>query len=80
MCKHSSTQSWSDGADSAMAFETLTEPMYDEPAEPVIPQRYYNYKDMSVEDPEYESKSLRYRMQLSMYTRNHDEWSKNVKN
>ena len=40
MCKHSSTQSWSDGADSAMAFETLTEPMYDEPAEPVIPERF----------------------------------------
>ena len=63
-----------------MAFENLTEPMYDEPAEPVIPERFYNYKDKSVEDPEYESKSLRYRMKLSMYTRNHDEWYKNVKN
>ena len=49
--KHFSTQSWSDGADAAMAFETLTEPMYDEPAEPVIPERFYNYKDLSVEDP-----------------------------
>ena len=63
-----------------MAFETLTEPMYDEPAEPVIPELFYSYKDKSVEDPEYKSKSLCYRMQLSMYTRSHDEWSKNVKN
>ena len=38
-----------------MAFETLTESMYDEPAEPVIPEKFYNYKDKSVEDPEYES-------------------------
>ena len=43
---------WSDGADSAMAFETLTEPMHDEPAKPVMPERFYNYKDKSVEDPE----------------------------
>ena len=64
--KHFTTQSWSDGADAEMAFENLTEPMYDEPAEPVIPERFYNYKDKSVEDPEYESKSLGYRMQISM--------------
>ena len=51
-----------------MAFETLTEPTYDEPAEPVIPERFYNYKDKSAEDPEYKSKSLCYRMLLSMYT------------
>ena len=63
-----------------MAFETLAEPMYNEPAEPFIPERLYNYKDKFVEDPEYKSKTLCYRMQLSMYTRNHDEWSKNVKN
>ena len=63
-----------------MALETLTESIYDEPAEPFIPEIVYNYKDKSVEDPEYESKSLRYRMQLSMYTRNHNEWSKSVKN
>ena len=50
--KHFATQSWSYGADAAMAFETLTEPMYDEPAEPVIPERFYNYKDKYVEDPE----------------------------
>ena len=63
-----------------MAFETLTEPMYDEPAEPVIPERFYSYKDKCVEDPEYKSKSLRYRMQLRMHTRNQDKWYKNVKN
>ena len=78
--KHFDNQYWSDGANSAMEFETLTEPMYDEPAEPVIPERFYNYKDKSVEEPEYESKYLRYRMQISMYTSNHNEWSKNVKN
>ena len=63
-----------------MAFETLTEPIYDELAEPVIPEQFYSYKDKSVEEPDYESKSLRYRMQLRIYTSNHDEWSKNVKN
>ena len=63
-----------------MAFETLTEPIYDEPAEPVIPERFYSYKYKSVEDPEYEINPLCYCMQLSMYTRNYDEWSKNVKN
>ena len=63
-----------------MVFETITEPMYNEPAEPVVPERFYSYKDKSSEDPEYKSKSLYYRMQLSMYTRNHNEWSKNVKN
>ena len=77
--KHFATQSSSDGSDDVMAFETLTEPMYNEPAEPFIPEQFYNYKDKSAEDTEYESKSLRYRMQLSMNTRNHDEWSKNVK-
>ena len=30
------TQSWSDGADAAMVFETLTKPMYYEQAEPVV--------------------------------------------
>ena len=78
--KHVATQPWSDGADAAMAFETLTETIYNEPAEPVIPERFYSYKDKSVEEPEYENNSLRYHMQLSMYTRNHDEWSKTVKN
>ena len=58
--KHFATQYWSDGADAAMTFETLTEPMYDEPAEPVIPEWFYNDKYKSVEDPEFKSKSLRY--------------------
>ena len=80
LVKQFATQSLSDGADAAMAFETLTEPTYDEPAEPVILEQFYNYKDNSVEDPEYEIKSLRYLMHLSTYTRNHNEWSKNVKN
>ena len=30
--KHFATQSWSDEGNAAMAFETLTKPMYDEPA------------------------------------------------
>ena len=50
--KHFATQSWIDGADAAMEFETLTERMCNEPSEPVIPERFYNYKDKSVEDPE----------------------------
>ena len=49
--KNFANQSWSDGSDAAMAFETLTEPIYDEPAEPVILERFYSYKDKSVEDP-----------------------------
>ena len=38
--KHFATQYWSDGADSVAASETLTQPVYDEPAEPDIPKRY----------------------------------------
>ena len=37
--KHFATQSWSDGADAAIAFETLVEPEYDEPTEPEPPIR-----------------------------------------
>ena len=33
--KHFATQSWSDGADAMMAFDTLTEPSYHEPEEPL---------------------------------------------
>ena len=77
--KHFATQSWIDGADAAMAFETLTEPTYDVPAEPVIPEQFSEEGDNSVEDPEYESKYLHSRMQLTMYTRNHDEWARNAK-
>ena len=58
--KHFATQSLSDGADASMAFETLTEPMYYELAEPVIPERFYSYIYKSVEDPDYKIKSLRY--------------------
>ena len=36
--KQFATQSWSYGAEAAMAFETLNEPIYDEPAEPVFPE------------------------------------------
>ena len=50
--KHFATQSWSDGADAVMSFETLTETMNNELAKPVIPERFYNYKDNYVEDPE----------------------------
>ena len=60
--KNFATQSWSDGSNVAMKFETLTEPMYDELAEPVIPKRFYNYKYKYVEYPEYERKSLSYHM------------------
>ena len=37
--KYFATQAWSDWADAAMAFETLTEPSYDEPKEPDIPAK-----------------------------------------
>ena len=50
--KHFATQSWSDGSDAAMEFETVTEPIYYEPEEPVVPERFYSYKDKPVEDPE----------------------------
>ena len=32
--KHFTTQSWSDGVDAVMAFDTLIEPSYHEPEEP----------------------------------------------
>ena len=38
--KHFATRPWSDGADAAMAFETLTEPLYLEPREPDIPAKF----------------------------------------
>ena len=34
--KHFAAQSWSDGADAEMAFETLSDPIYDEPSELVL--------------------------------------------
>ena len=35
--KYFATQSWSDGVDAAMSFDTLTEPSYHEPEEPEFP-------------------------------------------
>jgi len=79
--KHFATQPWSDGADAAMAFESLTEPLYLEPQEPDIPAKFViGADDKSKEDPEYEVKLLRYKMQISKYGRDLDEWSKHVKN
>ena len=76
--KHFATQSWSDGADAAAAFETLTQPSYDEPEEPDIPERFIS--GTSDADPAYEVNLMRYKMQISKYARNHDKWTKNVKN
>ena len=62
--KHFATQSWSDGADTAMVFETLTEPSYDEPEELDIPVKVIIVDKVKTEDPEYEVKLLRYKMQI----------------
>ena len=71
--KHFATQSWSDGADAAAAFETFTQPVYDEPVELDIPERYIAADGgKSKEDPAYEVKLMRYKMQISKYARNHD--------
>ena len=79
--KHFATQSWSDGADAAAEFETLTQPVYNEPAEPDIPERYIAADGgKSEEDPAYEVKLMRYKIQISKYARNHDVWTKSVKN
>ena len=53
--KHFATQSWSDGVDAAMVFDTLTEPSYDEPDEPEFPRKMKDgVGDEKVENPEYE--------------------------
>jgi hypothetical protein len=78
--KHFATQPWSDGANAAMAFKTLTEPLYLEPREPDIPKFVIGADNKSKEDPEYKVKLLRYKMQISKYGCELDEWSKNVKN
>ena len=79
--KHFATQPWSDGANATMASETLTEPLYLEPREPDIPAKFViGADDKSKEDPEYKVKLLHYKMQISKYGRDLDEWSKNVKN
>ena len=56
--KHFATQAWSDGANAAMAFETLTEPSYDEPKEPDIPVKVIVDGETKTEDPEYEVKLM----------------------
>ena len=63
-----------------MAFETLTEPSYDEPEELDIPVKVIIVDKVKTEDPEYEVKLLRSKMKISKYGCNHDEWSKRVKN
>ena len=61
--KHFATQSWSDGVDAAMSFDTLTEPSYHEQEEPEFPLKMMDDVDgKRVEDPEYEAKLMRYRM------------------
>ena len=74
--KHFATQSWSDGVDAAMAFDTLTEPSYHEPEEPEFPLRMMDgVGDEKVEDPEYEAKLMRYRIHAQKYARCDDEYS-----
>ena len=73
--KHFATQSWSDGADAAMAFETLTEPHYDEPVQPKPPLR------VAGEDAvDFEVKIITYKMAARSYEKANDEWSKCLKN
>ena len=68
--KHFVTQSWSDGVDAVMAFDTLTEPSYDEPEEPEFPQMMMDgVGEKKVVDPEYEAKLIRYRIHATKYAR-----------
>ena len=61
--KHFATQSWNDGVDAVVAFDTLIEPSYDEPEEPDFPLKMMVGDDgKSKEDPEYKAKLMRYRM------------------
>ena len=54
--KHFATQSWNDGVDAAVAFDTLIEPSYDEPDEPEFPLKMMVGVDgKKVEDPVYEA-------------------------
>ena len=88
--KHFATQFWSDAADAARAFEILEEPIYNEPTEPELPLHLLKQESVTgtdgvvvepspVEYPEYESKSQRYRMLISLYSCDHDEWRCSVK-
>ena len=68
--KNISTQSWSDGVDAAMAFDTLKEPSYREPEEPEFPLKMIDgVGDQKVEDPEYEVKLIQYRIRAQKYAR-----------
>ena len=78
--KHFATQAWSDEANTAIAFDTLTEPSYHEPEEPEFPLKMMDGDgDQKVEDPEYEAKLIRYRVLCSKYARCDDEYAKLVK-
>ena len=68
--KHFATQSWSDGADAAAAFETLTEPAYEEPIEPEVPQKHIGEQ----ENPDYDVELLRYKMRISQFTICYSPW------
>ena len=70
--KHFATQSWSDATDAARAFKILEEPIYNDPTESELPLRLLKQESVTgtddivaepspAEDPEYESKSQRYR-------------------
>eukprot|EP00957_Ditylum_brightwellii_P091062 6932813-Ditylum_brightwellii.AAC.1 len=64
-----------------MAFETFTEPTYPEPQEPDIPAKFIvDTDDVSTQDPKYEVKLMCYKMRISKYGHEIDEWSKNEKN
>ena len=66
--KHFATQPWSDGANAVMAFESLTEPSYDELEEPDFPLKMMDGTgDKKIEDPEYEVKLIRYRIHAQKY-------------
>ena len=79
--KHFATQAWSDGANTAISFETLTELSYHELEEPEFPlQMMDGIGDQKVEDPEYEVKLIQYRIRAQKYARCDDEYSKLVKN
>ena len=59
-----------------MAFESLTEPSYDEPEEPDFPLKIMDGTgDKKKEDPEYEVKLIRYRIHATKYARCDNEYS-----
>ena len=78
--KHFTTQSWNDGVDAAVAFDTLIEPSYDEPDEPeFLLKMMADVDGKKVEDPEYEAKLMWYRMLVTKYARCDNEYNKLVK-